>query len=114
VFSRGSGGRWSACWTHLFLRGRQHFNRVEETGASARLMARAVVERRYLTVRHLVELMAGAGAEVREYREPPTAEEVAGRRVAYLGLERPEGLPEGVGATALADLPFLLPDPEAV
>ncbi|MCP3016606.1 TerD family protein [Nocardiopsis dassonvillei] len=114
VFSRGSGGRWSACWTHLFLRGRQHFNRVEETGASARLMARAVVERRYLTVRHLVDLMAGAGAEVREYREPPTAEEVAGRRVAYLGLERPEGLPEGVRATALADLPSLLPDPEAV
>ncbi len=114
VFNRGGDRRWEARWTHLFLRGRRNFNRVEHTGASAGLMTRAVVERRHLTVGRLVDLMERTCGEVREYREPPTAEEVAGRRVAYLGLERPEGLPEGVGVTTLADLPSLLPDPGEV
>ncbi|WP_017599577.1 TerD family protein [Nocardiopsis lucentensis] len=110
VFSRGDDGTWYARWTHLFLPGEELFNRIDTTGAPARLMARAVVERTYLTVGDLLDLMAENGSEIRGYEGPPAPEEIEGRRVAYVGLERPEGLPEGAEVITQTELPGLLPD----
>ncbi len=109
VFSR-TGHGWEARWLHLFLRGTYFDNRVETTGAPASGQARAVVERRYLTVGDLLEKVPSG--EVRDYAGPPAPEEVEGRRVRYVGLERPEGLPAGVEVITQADLPGLLSDPE--
>ncbi|GAB3719588.1 TerD family protein [Nocardiopsis oceani] len=111
VFSQTQEG-WEARWLHLFLRGAGLANKVETTGIPAREQARSVVERRYLTIGDLVDLMERTSGEVRDYDgRPPTAEEVAARTVRYVGLERPEGLPEGVDAITQVDLPVLLADP---
>lgn len=114
AFARGEDGTWSARWMHLFLRADEQFNRVEKTGIPGNLLARGVLSRRYLTVGHLVDLMAERGVRVRE-AGPLTAEEAEGLekgtlRVGYLGTELPEGLPEGVEAITLPTLASLLPD----
>ncbi|MEV7543710.1 hypothetical protein [Streptomyces sp. NPDC089915] len=93
VFLRGEDGGWRAKWLHLYLRGTPAANRVEENRATVGTLVRAVVEREYLTVGHLVGLLAGRAAATTEWdgTEPPAGP------VTYIGLERPEGLhPESV------------------
>ncbi|MFJ9719838.1 hypothetical protein ACIRPQ_28600 [Streptomyces sp. NPDC101213] len=88
VFRRGDDGRWRAKWLHLYLRGVSSANRVEENQVSVSKVVRAVVEREYLTVRHLVGLMSGDTTVVELWDGGPVPDEP----VLYIGLERPEGL----------------------
>ncbi|MFH7597296.1 hypothetical protein WDV06_19655 [Streptomyces racemochromogenes] len=88
VFLRGSDGAWRAKWLHLYLRGTPSANRVEDNRATVGTLVRAVVEREYLTVRHLVDLLSGRAAASTAWdgTEPPAGP------VTYIGLERPDGL----------------------
>ncbi|MFF9060966.1 hypothetical protein ACF09K_20100 [Streptomyces sp. NPDC014882] len=88
VFRRGDDGRWRVKWLHLYLRGVSSANRVEENQVSVSKVVRAVVEREYLTVRHLVGLMSGDATVVELWDGGPVPDEP----VLYIGLERPEGL----------------------
>ncbi|MCY9782744.1 TerD family protein [Nocardiopsis sp. EMB25] len=112
MFSRGEDGRWTARWLHLFLPGRIGFNRVEETGVSASAIARALTEHESRTVGDLLDAMARSGAEVRAFDADGVAEETVpeGRRWVYVGLERPDGLPEGTEVFTTRELGSLLPD----
>ncbi|MEY9212818.1 TerD family protein [Thermobifida halotolerans] len=91
VFARDASGVWTARWTHLVLSGEPRFNRVEGNRVSTALLARSILEREYLTVGHLADLMRRNGAEVAS----PAGRGPRGR-TAYVGLERPEDLPDGV------------------
>ncbi|CAL9363219.1 hypothetical protein SUDANB121_00717 [Nocardiopsis dassonvillei] len=112
VFSRTEGGGWTARWLHLFLSGRVAFNRVEQTGVSAGLLARAIVERTAFTVDDLLGMTERAGARVVPFDAGKMAEETVpeGERWAYVGLERPDGLPEGTEVFTARELGALLPD----
>jgi hypothetical protein len=57
VFFRDDNGWWVR-WMHLFLRGRPAFNRVEENRVPTWQMVAGIMERKYLTVRYLVSLLA--------------------------------------------------------
>jgi hypothetical protein len=104
VFSRTAEG-WTATWMHLHLAGRPRFNRIEGNRVSTALLARAILERRHLTVGDLVRPMA-AKARTTTTWEPGTA--LAGP-VAFVGLERPDGLPPGSTAITVGCLADLVP-----
>ncbi|MFE2510829.1 hypothetical protein ACFXC9_20635 [Streptomyces naganishii] len=88
VFRREDDGRWRAKWLHVYLKGISSANRVEENQVSVSKVVRAVVEREQLTVRYLIDLMAGDTTSV-DLWDGGT---VPNEPVTYIGLERPEGL----------------------
>ena len=106
LFCREDDGRWSALWTQLFLHGEEWHSQVETSVLSTALLARAIAERRYLTVAHLVGLMRARAEDFSEYED--------GMRfdgpVTYVGLERPDGLPEGSEVLTLDRLNALVPE----
>ncbi|MEU8033095.1 hypothetical protein AB0C13_31440 [Streptomyces sp. NPDC049099] len=89
VFLRGADGRWRAKWLHLYLKGRPAANRVEGNQVSVATLVRGIVEREYLTVGHLADLLAERGTTVTEWDGTQAAPDGP---VTYLGLQRPEGL----------------------
>ncbi|WP_326622660.1 hypothetical protein OG863_36840 [Streptomyces decoyicus] len=88
AFWRGSDGRWRAKWLHLHLKGSPKANRVEGNQVSVATLLRGIVERDYLTVRYLVDLMADGATTV----TPWDGRSLPEGPVTYIGLERPEGL----------------------
>jgi hypothetical protein len=100
VFRRDDAGGWSAKWMHLFLRGAVNFNMVEMNKVSTAMIVRSILARRFLTVGDLVALLGPAEHYRGQTFDAP---------VTYLGIERPEGLPEGSDAITLDRLTELVP-----
>ncbi|MFG3136819.1 hypothetical protein ACGFZA_11410 [Streptomyces sp. NPDC048211] len=105
VFRREDDGRWHAKWLHLYLKGISSANRVEQNQLSVSKAVRAVVEREYLTVRHLIELMPGGSDAVELSDGGPAPDEP----VTYIGLQRPEGLHPDSRVVTLENLRDLIP-----
>ncbi|WP_441249514.1 hypothetical protein [Kitasatospora sp. McL0602] len=96
AFVRGRDGSWRARWLHMYLKGAPVANRVEGNRVSVAMLLRSVVERDYLTVRHLTDLMGG-GATTTTLWDGGAAPDDP---VTYIGLARPEGLhPDSVVIT---------------
>ncbi|WP_406450940.1 hypothetical protein OH768_06465 [Streptomyces sp. NBC_01622] len=106
VFLRGEDGRWRAKWLHLYLKGSPSANRVEENRVTVATLLRGIVEREQLTVRHLVGLMTGETTEVTLWDGGAVPD---GGPVTYIGLRRPDGLPEGSRIVTLENLRDLIP-----
>lgn len=104
VFARNAEGGWTVRWLHLYLKGQASCNRVEANRASTSLLARGIVERNYLTVGYLTDLLA---RKARRVSEGPVADTV--NPVFYVGLAAPEFLPEGSRVVTLANLRDLTP-----
>ncbi len=104
VFERREDGRWYARWLHVHLRGEPSANQVEGNRGTVADLLRAGAGRSHLTVRHLLGLMVANGTEVETWdgRLPDGP-------VTYLGLERPDGLPEGSVAITPENLRDLIP-----
>ncbi|KWV34301.1 hypothetical protein [Micromonospora rifamycinica] len=102
VFAR-SGRGWQAVWLHLYLRGQPSFNRVEGNTFTTADRVRALVRRRYLTVSYLVD----------RWRERAEVTTWNGRLpdepVTFVGIEAPEGLPDGSETFTLDRLGELIP-----
>ncbi|MFE9835193.1 hypothetical protein ACFYP4_08605 [Streptomyces sp. NPDC005551] len=105
VFRREDDGRWRAKWLHLYLKGISAANRVEENQISVSKVVRALVERDYLTVRHLIGLMSDDTTAVRMWDGGAVPDEP----VLYVGLERPEGLHPDSRVITLENLRDLIP-----
>lgn len=106
VFIRGDDGKWRAKWLHLYLKGRPSFNQVEGGKVATGLLTRAIVERDYLHVSYVTDLMAAKAGRVTAY-EPGC---VLGQdAVTFVGLEQPEGLPKGSEIITLNRLHELVP-----
>jgi hypothetical protein len=116
VFYRGEDGRWYAKWLHLYLRGHPSGwggTRVEENRVTSRLLTQSVLERDYLRVGYLVDLLrrkasATAGA-VPANTVAGTGDDVP---VTYIGVEPPEErsiLPPESTVYTLANLASLIP-----
>ncbi len=102
VFAKGESG-WQAVWLHLYLRGRPSFNRVEENTFDTADRIRALMERRYLTVSYIVDLWR-ARTEVKTWDGHPPDEPVT-----FIGIDAPEGLPDGSQSFTLDRLSELIP-----
>lgn len=105
VFRREDDGRWRAKWLHLYLKGISSANRVEENQVSVSKVVRAIVEREYLTLRYLIDLMSGDATAVDLWDGEPVPDEP----VMYIGLERPEGLHPDSLVITLENLRDLIP-----
>ncbi|MFI6600563.1 hypothetical protein ACIBHX_30330 [Nonomuraea sp. NPDC050536] len=81
VFLRGDDGAWRVKWLHLYLKGHPGFNRVEGNRVTASLLVRSIVERDYLRVRYLADLLRTKSSSA--------------RHTTYIGREAPAGLPSG-------------------
>ncbi|MFJ9123550.1 hypothetical protein ACIRJS_05675 [Streptomyces sp. NPDC102340] len=86
VFRRGEDGQWRAHWLHLYLKGMPAANRVEETRVTVEALARGIVEREFLTVRWLLDLLGDAEVTLWDGESIPEGP------VTYIGMQRPEGL----------------------
>ncbi len=106
AFLRGEDGRWRAKWLHLYLRGHPAANRVEGNQVSVAALLRGIVEREHLTVRYLTDLMAGGTTTVTLW----DGRTVPDGPVTYVGLERPDGLPDGSRTLTPENLRDLIPD----
>ncbi|GAA2747331.1 hypothetical protein [Kitasatospora cinereorecta] len=96
VFVRGDDGRWHARWLHLYLKGNPAANRVEGNRVSVAALVRGVVEHEYLTVRHLVDLLADRATATTLW----DGATVPKGPVTWIGLEQPDGLhPDSVVVT---------------
>ena len=117
VFYRGEDGRWYAKWLHLYLRGRENIwggTRVEENRVTSKLLTQSVLERDYLRVGYLVELLrrkAVPADTVPANTVPATATAGTGDDVpvTYIGVEQPEDLPSQSTVYTLANLASLIP-----
>ncbi|WP_344556791.1 TerD family protein [Kitasatospora saccharophila] len=104
VFERCEDGEWYARWLHLHLRGFPHANQVETNRATVADLLRAALRRQHLTVRHLVDLMVANGARLLPWDGP-----APDGPVTYLGLARPDDLPEGSRVITPENLRELVP-----
>lgn len=121
AFVRGEDGRWRAKWLHFYLKGAASMNVVQGNKLSTSLLARTVIEREYLQVRYLVSLWAPRTADA-GYLKAADGEDVASTvklaeiakpgagPFTYIGLERPEGLPEDAAVYTLANLGSIIPE----
>jgi hypothetical protein len=107
AFRRTAAGGWECKWLHLYLKGNPLFNRVEGNHLSTALVARAILDKQYLTVDYLVRLWSRKAKTVVEYNSDMTLE----GPVTYVGLRAPEReLPENSTAITLATLNQLVPE----
>lgn len=104
AFVRDVNGQWTAKWLHMYLNGQPNFNRVEANRASIALIARSVVNREYLCLQYLVDLMRRKATSFSWYdgREIPGSS-------TFIGIEAPERLPAGSKAVTLNNLQELIP-----
>jgi hypothetical protein len=114
AFLRGEDGRWRAKWLHFYLKGRPSMNVVQDSRLSTGLLARAVIERDYLRVSYLAGLLGARtpdGACLRAATPDELALAVADAPgpLTYIGLDRPEGLPDDAAVFTLANLAGLIP-----
>lgn len=115
AFIRGEDGGWRAKWLHFYLRGHPAMNIVEGHKATAGLLVRSVLEREYLQVRYLASLWSRRTTDGQVHLAA-TADEVASEAadvpgpVTYLGLQRPEGLPDDMTVFTPENLAGVIPD----
>ncbi|GAA2415460.1 TerD family protein [Nonomuraea africana] len=95
VFLRGDEGVWQVKWLHLYLSGHPSFNQVEGNRLTASLLVRSIVERDYLRVGYLTDLL--------RVKATPAG------RTTYIGLQAPADLPEGTRIYTPATLHELIP-----
>lgn len=104
VFIRDANGKWYVKWVHMYLNGRPNFNKVEINRLSTSLLMASVVEYDYLSLSYVIDLMKQRADSYSVYKgqkiESP---------VTFIGLEEPEGLPEGSTVFTLNNLQDLLP-----
>ncbi|CAM3896458.1 TerD family protein [Kibdelosporangium persicum] len=91
MFARDGDGQWSATWMHLYLSGRVNFNVVEGNRVSTAILARGLYERDYLTMSYLVDMLTAKAGSVTMWEPGLKLTEP----VVFVGLDRPEGLPDG-------------------
>ncbi|ROO88870.1 hypothetical protein EDD29_6554 [Actinocorallia herbida] len=102
AFLRDADGSWRAKWLHLHLKGMPFANAVENSRVSTATLVRAVTDRAQTTVRTLLDLLPPDTVTVDDGTTPAVP-------VTYIGLERPDHLPEGSTAYTLDRLAALIP-----
>ncbi|MEV4377287.1 hypothetical protein [Streptosporangium sp. NPDC049644] len=95
VFLRDDNGEWRVKWLHLYLKGRPGFNQVEGNRVTTSLLTRSIVERDYLRVRYLADLLGKRGSSA--------------EHTTYIGLAAPADLPPGSRVYTPGTLHELIP-----
>ncbi|RLK53596.1 TerD family protein [Actinokineospora cianjurensis] len=105
MFGRDESGEWSATWLHLYLTGSPRFNRTEANNLTTSALAATIAYREYLTVGHMVDMLAAKAGSVVPWHPGLRVDSP----VTFIGLHRPDGLPEGSTFITLDRLSELVP-----
>ncbi len=108
AFMRGEDGTWRAKWMHLYTGRTPSYSTVEANKPTASLLMRGIVEHSYLQVRDLVSLWTGKGASFSTWTEAAVRQDAL-EGTLYIGLQRPESLPEEIRSIDLTNLAELIP-----
>lgn len=103
VFMKDKDGHWIAKWLHMYLKGMPNMNRVEVNRVNAALLAKTIIDRDYLSVRYLIELMEKKATSISWYKKGQEIPESA----TYIGIEAPEDFSGNV--YTLSNLRDLIP-----
>jgi stress response protein SCP2 len=95
---------WKAKWMTLSMKGYSWGNATENNRLSSSLITKAIVDREYMPVSHIVGLLEKKAKKFSIYNN-----QKFDRPVVYIGLEVPEGLPEGSKTFTLTNLHELCP-----
>lgn len=106
VFERDDSGRYHAVWMNLTVTGAEWGNRVERHRLSTSDLVRSLVHRHYLRMSYLVDAMRPRAAAFTEWSEGAEYE----GPLTFIGLTRPEGLPEGSDVYTLDRWNQLVPE----
>lgn len=104
VFIKGANNKWCAKWIHLYLNGMPTMNRIEANRISTALLVSSIVKHEYLCIEYLVELMKQKADSFSLYQGQKITDPVT-----FIGLKKPEGLPNGSTIFTLNNLQNLLP-----
>ena len=104
VFIKGDKG-WVAKWLHLYLKGMPAGNMVEGNTKASEMLTRSMIEHKFLGMGYLVEAFTKKAKGWGWYKKGMELKEP----VTYIGIEVPEGLPEGSRTFTLANLHELVP-----
>lgn len=85
VFIKTDEG-WQAKWLDLYSKGMPWGNRVEQNRFSTALLARTMIQRKYLTMNRLIDVYRKKAKKTYKIDKVPKTD------VTYIGLNRPEGL----------------------
>lgn len=85
VFMRSESG-WRVKWLDIYSKGLPWGNRIEQNRFSTALVARAMIDRQYLTMNRLTDLYR------KKAKKTYTVDKAPARDVTYIGLDRPEKL----------------------
>ncbi|HEX4222663.1 MAG TPA: TerD family protein [Pseudonocardiaceae bacterium] len=105
VFYRDDDGAWWGKWLHLYVQGTGFGNVIEHNRLSTALLARTVIERDYLPMGYLIDLLRVKADRYTSYEPGMTVTEP----VTFIGVDRPEGLPAGSTVITLDELGRLIP-----
>jgi stress response protein SCP2 len=98
VFGKQEDGSWQAFWMQMYLKGMPHFNCVEDNRCNTTMLAKSVVNREYLYISYIAELLKRRNIEV------SNSIDGIDEPVVYIGLTAPEKLPEGSTLFTLANI----------
>ena len=104
IFVKGGSRQWYAKWMHLYLKGNPRWNRVENNRLTTGLLAQSIVNRDYLTVGYLVDLLKRK-SETFSWMDEATVH----TDTTFIGLQAPEGIPDGCKVITLQNLHELIP-----
>jgi len=108
VFFKDSvSGNWQAKWLHMFSEGLHWGNRVEQNRVSTAMIAKGIIDRRYITVSDIAPLL-GNCTDCTDCHSVEQAREME-VPILYIGMEAVEGLPEGSKQYTPANLKDLIP-----
>jgi len=96
--------KWSVKWMQLYLTGRPRFNRVETNRLSTALLVGGIVERQYISLAYLTDLLMRK-ADVSSWYEGQELTEP----ITYVGVTIPEGIPAGSRLISLSNLQDIIP-----
>ncbi len=105
VFIKDEFGNWSAQWLHLFINGFSTFNRVEEHMDTISALTQSMIERKYLKIDYLTKLFEARADTIVKYDTSCEFD----KPITFIGLEKPENLPEGSKTYTLNNLHELIP-----
>jgi hypothetical protein len=105
VFARDHDGNWTVKWLNLFLNGSSFSNQIEDHSSASAVIARSIIERDYITLDYIVQLMIKKSKNFSWYEKGDEITEP----VTFIGLEAPENLSKDSKVYTLNNLRELIP-----
>ena len=91
---------------HNAYKGMQNMNMIEENRMSTALLVKSIVERKYLCIKYLIDILAYKAESFSWYNEK---EQETRDNTTFIGVDVPKGLPKNTSVYTVNNIQDLLP-----